>query len=155
MFKSKYVWALSAFIAIGVSAHADRESINDVYYGQTNALKFCGGAGGGTISTGCNDHGECFVNIKNSQCAGLRLYDSVVRKDGDDFYFQKTLWTEQKSINGSDGSYTQNFKLKTYEWERNSDPFSRYKYYVTAFLHRTDRERPYEKVLLWFTHKPR
>lgn len=138
----------------GQSTSTDRDFITDVLYGDTVSLRYCGGEGGGTVSSGCNDHGTCYINIKNSQCKGLRLYDTVVNKPDDHYYFQKTFFTDFMTLKGYDGSYTSSFPLKTYEWNRNWDYSSRYKYYVTAFLYRTDQPRPYEKILLWFYHKP-
>lgn len=146
------------FLFLLVSGVASAQ-VTHIYYGDTVALPYCGG----TINAGCGDR-ECFVNIQNTTCAGVRLDDKLSYNDLTRDYdqFDRSYLTRsarlQETYYGS-GRYNSTYgqlPMNPGAWYRDvwRGLYRGFPWYATVFVHRTDQDQPYDKVIVHFYKKP-
>ena len=136
-----------ALMTLATSSALAFSGQQDVNHDSPRFLKNCGG----TVHTKCTSGDKCWVNIRGTQCKGVRLYDTVNLLNG--YYTEVAGQTYKTELSGSAGNYyTADGQLYVdkskfrYSWAQGE-------YYVPLFVYRTDRNEPYDKGLLWFTHR--
>lgn len=147
-----------ASLMVLCAGSAMAQQYTEVKYNDTVYLPNCGG----TVNTKCGSDSKCYINISNSKCNVVRLYDVVTLDSKGNKFFQETSSSVRSTLSLS-SYWSSTYSTTPYQLWADKSRFHTsywnaflygkdYKHYVTMFISSNDG-RPYDRVVLWFKSK--